>query len=312
MKTKFTFQTTKLDADDQFFFERELEFIKSRTYDVKQPALKYREILPVSHEAGEGAESITYRQYDARGVAKIVANYAKDFPRADVVGQEFTSPVKSLGSSYGYNVQEIRSARFANKPLEQRRANSARRAIMEQENQIALFGNSLAGLKGFLNNAAIGEYTVPADGTGNVKPWSAKTPDLIIRDLNGLVNSVVEVTKGVELPDTILLPLTAYNYINTTPRASTSDMSIRKWFLENNEYVKRIMWLNELQTAGDLGTRRMMAYRMDPEALSLEIPKEFEQFPPQEQGMDFVVHCHSRIGGVIVYYPLSVAFGDGF
>jgi len=37
----------------------------------------------------------------------------------------------------------------------------------------------------------------------------------------------------------------------------------------------------------------------------------FEQLPVQERGLEYVVPCHSRIGGVIIYYPLSQVFKRG-
>ena len=55
----------------------------------------------------------------------------------------------------------------------------------------------------------------------------------------------------------------------------------------------------------------MVAYQRDPMVLQLEIPQEFEQFPPQARGLSFVVPCHARIGGVHMHYPLAVAYMDG-
>jgi hypothetical protein len=299
-----------LDAAEGVFFTRQLENIKSKSYDVKYAELKARSILPVSFEAGPGANSITYRQYDMTGVAAIIANYAKDLPRADIKGKEFTVPVKSLGASYGYNVQEIRAGQMSGLPLEQRRANAAKRAVLQKENTIAFFGDTDTGLAGFINNSAIGSYTVPNDGSGSSTLWTAKTPDQIIRDLNGLAHKTVEDTKGVDAADTILLPLSRYNYIAATPRSANSDTTILEFFLKANPYIKEVSWLNELETAGSGSTKRMIAYRRSPDYVTLEIPQDFEQFPEQEQGLEYVVPCHSRIGGVILYYPLSVAKGD--
>lgn len=300
-----------LDADQAVFFQRELEAIKAKSYDVKYAELKARQVLPVSFEAGPGAESITYRQYDMTGVAAIIANYAKDLPRADIKAKEFTAKVKSLGASYGYSVQEIRASQMTGKGLEQRRANAAKRAIEQKINSIAFFGDSASGLEGFINNPNIGSYTVPNDGSGNSTLWTNKTPDQIIRDLNGLAHKTVEDTKGVDPADTILLPLSRYNYIASTPRSSTSDTTILEFFLKTSPYIKEVSWLNELETAGQGNSKRMIAYRRSPDYLTLEIPQDFEQFPEQEQGLEFVVPCHARIGGVIIYYPLSVAKGDG-
>ena len=127
------------DADESIFFERELEALKSRTYDLKYPELKARSLIPVSFEAGPGAESISYEQYSQVGMAKLIANYADDLPRADVEAKKFNSPVKSLGASYGWNVQEVRAAAMAGKPLTSRKAAAAKRAHLAQENSIVEF-----------------------------------------------------------------------------------------------------------------------------------------------------------------------------
>lgn len=306
-----TIRSVNLDADQTMFFQRELEHIKSRTYDIRYAELKARSLIPVSGEAGPGAESITYYQYDMVGVAKIIANYATDLPRADVRGKKFTSPVESLGASYGYSVQDIRAAAKAGKPLEQRKANAARRSIEQQINTIALFGNADHNLPGFLNNENVPVASVAADGTGSSTEWSTKTPDQVVRDMNALANGIVSTTKGAEVPTTLLLPLSQFTYIASTRMGDGSDTTILKFFLENSPFIREVDWVNELDGAGSGGADIMVAYRRDPDALTLEIPQDFEQFPAQEQGLEFVIPCHTRIGGVIFYYPLSASIGEG-
>lgn len=302
---------TNLDADESVFFSRELEHVKSQSYDVEYPELKARSLIPVSNEAGPGAESITYEQYDQVGTAKLLASYAEDLPRADVKGKEFTSPVRGLADSYGYSIQEIRAAKLAGKPLAQRRADAAKRAIMELDNRIAFFGDSKSGLKGFFAHANVPAFTITADGTGATTTWSTKTALLIHRDLSDFSNSIVEQTNGVEIPDTLLVPLVSYNLIKNKPIGDNADKSVLKYFLENNEYVKSVQWVNELKTAGSGGVKRMMVYKKDPSKVTLEIPQDFEQFEPQLKGLTYEVPCHLRTGGVIFYKPLSASYADG-
>ena len=234
-----------------------------------------------------------------------------DLPRADVRGKKFTSPVESLGASYGYSVQDIRAAAKAGKPLEQRKANAARRSIEQQINTIALFGNADHNLPGFLNNENVPVASVAADGTGSSTEWSTKTPDQVVRDMNALANGIVSTTKGAEVPTTLLLPLSQFTYIASTRMGDGSDTTILKFFLENSPFIREVDWVNELDGAGSGGADIMVAYRRDPDALTLEIPQDFEQFPAQEQGLEFVIPCHTRIGGVIFYYPLSASIGEG-
>lgn len=299
-------QFTHLDSDDTIFFTRQLEFLKAKSYDIKYAELKARALLPVSFEAGPGAESIRYEQFQNTGMAKVIANYADDLPRADIKGKEFVSLIKSLGASYGYSVQEVRAARYAGKPLEQRRANAAKRAIGQAENTIAWFGNTDYNIPGFLTNPNIGVYTLPADGTGASTTLLSKSPDQILRDLNGMVNQVFSVTKGVEQPNTLLLPLAQYAYISSVARSANSDTTILEYFLANNPFIKSVDWLNELTGAGSSGRDIAVAYVKDPDHLTLEIPQDFEQMNVQERGLEFIIPCHERIGGVIMYYPLAV------
>jgi len=300
----------RLDASETVFFQRELEAVKSKTYDVKYPELKCRRLIPVSFDAGAGAESIVYQQYDQVGMAKIISAYGSDLPRADIVGKEFVAKIKSLGCSYGYNIQEIRNANMAGKPLQSRKAAAAKRAILQKENNIAYFGDASTGLVGFLNNPNVTQTVVP-NGVSASPLFADKTPDEILADLNGAANFIVESTNGVEIPDTLLLPLAQYNYIKSTPRSANSDTTILQYFLDNNGYIKTVEWVNELKGVGNGGVDVMVCYRRDPDVLTLEIPQDFEQFPEQEQGLEYVVPCHQRIGGVLVYYPMAVNIVSG-
>lgn len=299
------------DSNESMFLQRQLDYIKTQTYDIKYAELKARKLIPVSSEADPGAENIFYRQYDQSGIAKIISNYADDLPDADVSGQEFSAKVKTLGSSYKYNLQEMRAAVYGNVPLEQRRANAARRAIAQKENSIAFFGDANSNLIGMFNAPNVTSVTIPATGTGSSTLWSTKTPDQILLDMNTVANTVVSVSLGVENPDTMLLPLAQFNLVSSTARSQYSDKTILNYFLENNPYIKQVEWVNELATAGASSAARMYAYRRSPEVLTLEIPSDFEQLEMQIVNLVYKVPCVERIGGVLVYYPLALAYGDG-
>lgn len=309
MNTQATF--TQLDANESAFFTRQLESIKTKTYDTKQKVLKAVTLIPVSTDAPAGADLITYRKFTQIGLAKFIQDYAHDLPRADIYGEEVSRKVHSIGNSYGYSIKEIRRAQLAGLDLDPRRAAAARRAQDELVNTTALLGNTAHNIPGFLNNPNITEYTVPADGTGSTKTFSTKTPDQIIASINGLVNAAVAATNGRELPDTLLLPITQYNLLANTPRSANSDTSTLQWILKNNVYLKSIEWVSELAGIGAGGTDRMLCYVKDADHLTLEIPQPFEQFPAQAKGLAFEVPCHSETAGTIIYYPASVVFGDG-
>jgi hypothetical protein len=309
-------QSINLDANETAFFARELEYIKAGTYDVLYPTLKATQLIPVSTNAGAGAESITYQQFDQLGMAKVIANYADDLPRADIKGKEFTSPIRSLGASYGYNVQEIRAAQYANRNLTGRKANAARRAIEQKINNIGWFGEAANNLLGIVNHPNVTRVAAPQNAGATSTLWANKTPDEILADMNNTANGIVDLTNGVEAPNTLLMPIDQYTYIASTARSANSDTTILEYFLMNNPFINRVEWVNELKGAavGGFGVDSndvMIAYDNNPDKLTLEIPQPFEQFPAQERGLEFLINCHARVGGVIVYYPLSIAIMEG-
>lgn len=311
--------SNRMDADLGLYFARELEKVKSNTYDVRYPELTATRIIPVSTDAGPGAESITYHQYDQVGMAKIISNYSTDLPRIDLVGKEFTSKVKSIGASYGYSVQDIRAAKTAGKPLEQRKANAARRANDQEANRIAYFGDTKHNMKGLFTHPNVTAYVLPMDGTlnGAVAGTAAaakfinKTADQVVRDLNGMANKIIELTGGVEQANTLLLSQNIHGDIAVRARSATTDTTILDFFLAKSPYIKSVEVIPECATAGTGGTELVMMYNKSSDKLTLELPQMFEQFPPEAKGLEFTIACHSRIGGVIIYYPLSLIKAEG-
>lgn len=301
----------RLDRGESLFFARELDRIKSQTYDVKLNELKALLLIPISTDAGPGARTISFRRYTGVGFAKIISDYAHDFPRIDVYGEEETIKIHSIGDSYGYNIMEIReAAMIPGRNLELRRATTARRAHDEKTNNLALEGDPVYKIQGLFRYPGVSEATIMADGTGGSKSWKTKTEDQILRDLNIITDAVILPTSGREVPDTLLLPRETYNLL-ANKRLGDNQTTLLKYILDNNPDIKRIEWLNELAGAGEDGVNRAIVGKFDTDHITLEIPQPFEQFDPIQSGMEFTVPCHSRCAGIIIYYPMAFAYVDG-
>ena len=306
----------KLDAINSnatVFFARELEDIDAVLYEIKKKELVYRQFIPVSNRVNAGADSYTYRMFDKVGMAKIISDYADDLPRADVFGNEYTSKIKSLGSSFGYSTQEVRAASMANVPLETWKASAARRAIHEQESEIAWRGNDDSGLPGFLNNVNI-PITATPTGTGGFT-WLLKTPDEIIADVSLIITQVRANSKKRFSADTMLLPIAQWNIIATTPRSTTSDMTILEFLTKpgNSFGLTTIESIpDELDSAFTGGTEDgLIVYEKNSEVLEQMIPLEMITHPVQERGLEFVIPVESRHGGTVLRYPIACAIMTG-
>ena len=308
-----------LDANESSFFIRELTYIMAKTYDIVYPKYKATQYLPVSNEAGEGADTIIYRQFDMFGMMKFISNYADDLPRSDVAGREFSVIVKSIGGAYGYNIQEIKAAKFAQRPLDQRRAASCRHSWEQSVNQtgwLADGSETYAGLYGLIFQPNV---TIAAPTYGN---WllATTTPDSIIADVSQAYSSILSTTLGIEEPNTCLMPIAQYQKIKTTPRSTLSDTSILGWLEEAYPGMK-FDWLNEahnpVNAAGNRpsgaagGVDLMIMFDSSTEKLSYQIPMAFEQLQPEQRGLEYIVNAYGRLGGVMMYYPMSCHISEG-
>lgn len=301
---------TRLDSRESAFFARECEFVKTRTYDAKPPALKGLSLVPQAGDLPDGINEITYRRYNEAGVAKVIADYAKDFPRVDVYGEEETVKVHDIGASYGYNIKEIRESARAGKRLDQRRATAARNAIERKLNSLTLLSNKATGTFGILDFPGLTEATLPADGDGSSKSWATKDVDKIIRDINIMLSAVIEPTKGAEEPDTLLLPLSVYTALQSR-RLGDTNSSLIRYIADNFPMLKKIDWLNELGTIGAGKTGRIMVGKFDEMHCENQIVNQFEQGDVQQEGFEYKIPCLAATAGVIVYYPGAFAYADG-
>lgn len=298
------------DAKFAAALERQLDDIKAQTYDIVYPELKARQFIPVNNAVNTGAKTITYRQWDGFGQAQIISNYADDLPVIDALVEEFTSPIKSLGGAYMWSIQDIRSAAMAGSGLTDRRAREARRSVENGIENIAALGNANAGLLGIAKHPNV---SVVAATTGD---WQnpLTTGEQMVADMTLLTTTVVISNKETFIPDTILLDIASFNAFATRRISSTGDTNTTalQAFLASNPYVSNVASWNKLSKADATNTGpRAICYKRDPEVLTLEIPQEYEELPPQPKGMMFSVPVHARTGGVIVYYPLAMAYMDG-
>ena len=297
--------TTQVRNDDVgIFLARELETILSRTFEVEYADIKYSQLIPISSEVGPGSDSFTYRVFDKQGSMKIIADKASDLPRADVLRKEITYPVRSLGGSFAYTIQETRAAAMVpNMNLEQRRANAVRRAYEEKVQEIAYFGDAPSGMKGFFNNDQI-DKLVP-------DKWfdtSGVTTDEMLSLLNEAPTRLVQNSNMKEMPNTMLVPYNVYRIISTTPRSTTSDTTVMEFFLRTNPMISSIEPINELEASksfGFLSKDRIVVYDRNPDKLQLHIPQPLEFLPPERRNLEFSVAAHARIGGLAWYYPKS-------
>lgn len=296
------------DAKYTAVLEKDLEYVKSRTYDIVYPAFKARQLIPVDNSADSGSETITYRQWDSFGIANIIANYADDIALVDVLAEEFVQRVHGMAMGYTYSIQELRRSMMANARLDTKKASAVRRGIEQRIENMGASGAAEVGMTGLANNANV-SLVSPVTGT-----WSSATGAQMVADALHFESAIIIANKETFLPTTFVLEITSYRRFNSTRISTTGDTNTTalQAFLASAQSVTEVVSWDKLALADAAGTGpRACMYAKTPEVLTLEIPQEFEQFPPQAKNLSFFVPAHARCAGVIWYYPIAGGYMDG-
>lgn len=295
----------RFDANETVFFARQLEFIKTTIFRRLYAERSAFRMFPLSTDGGPGAGSITYRSTDRVGQAKIIAHYGRDLPRVDVTGRETTQPVRSIGASYGWSIQDVRAAAFAGRNLTGEKADAAVEAHNDETNRIAWAGDAEFGLPGLKTTTGIPTDTLPADGTAGSTKLSAKSADNVIRDVNSPITEMLRVTRGIHAPNVVAFPAYVMADLNSRPRANVSDTSILSYLRQSWPQIS-FETSEDLTDFGGAGIDAMMVYRRDPQVLQLGVPSPYEELPVQVHGLEFEIPTHSRVAGLFVYRPQAI------
>jgi hypothetical protein len=299
------------------FLLKQLEYIEPQVYQIQYPEIVYPELVPIDASAPEWINTISYYSMDLTGRPKWASGSATDIPFADVLRDRNETTVEMATIGYKYSIEEINKARANGINLSADKAMAAREAYERYMDDLAFVGDASKGFAGLFNNAAVTAANVPADGTGSTTTWSTKTPDLILRDVNAVLTGIWSGTLGIEMADTLLLPLESFSEIATRRVDANSTMTILAWIRENNIYTATtgrpltIRSNRRLSTLGSGGTRRMMAYRRSPDVVKMHVPMRLSFLAPQLNLLQYVVPGMFRTGGVEIRRPGAARYADG-
>ena len=308
--------TVPLNDDDAVFFQRQLEFIEAQTYDTLYPELEARAAFGVDTTGGPGVNTLTYRSYNHVGKAQVINARATDLPKSSISGKEYSVTVKSVGTAFDYDIDEVAAAAVTGLPLETRKANAAIRGYEQYVNSAAWYGDAANGFVGFFENPDITKATVAA-GTGGSTKWAEKTPTEVIADLTTAVSAMYASTLKIMRPDEIWMPVEHEQYIFNTARSEQSDKTIGAFFIANNQFINsrdKIKGLNAIKGHGDAGSdcfvvvcRQAMGNR----TFRLREPLALTWQPVQLHGLIYEVPGRGRFAGFQTMYPAAISINSG-
>jgi len=313
---------TDLRADSGEFagFARSFEHILAEAYDVLYPEYKGRNIVPLNTAVAAGAEQWTWRQFNRAGEAKVIHDYANDFPSVDLNGKEFQNNIVSLGCAYGYSMMEIRNAAMMNMPIEAKKALYARQVMEQKVDQMIAWGSAADKINGLANATNIIDSGTATGFSGTASAnWitslASSSVTAVLADINAMCGQIFQQSKGVfgKSKDlTMLLPTAIYQALQAAPAITPTgiylDISVLDYILRTSPQLKDIVhWpaLDKGAPGADASHETVLVCKLDPMVMACALPQDFEQLPPEVHGMRFTVACHMRHGGVALFYPFG-------
>lgn len=300
------------------FLISQQSIIEPTVYQMRYQEIQYPSLIPVDTSAPEWISSVTYFSMDGVGRAEWFSGKAHDMPNVDLSREKFETGVHMAGIGYGYDLEELGKAMLLGMNLTTDKAALARRVSEEKIEQVAFTGDSAKGLTGLVNATTPTATSAPADGTGSSRAFADKSPDQVLRDINGQLTGMFTGTLGNEIADTILLPYSVLLDLSTRRIDQVNQTTILEWIEKNNIYTRTTGQqltirgvFGHLDTAGTSSSKRMVAYRRSPDVLKMHMPMPFRFFPAYQTGpMRFDVPGVFRLGGVDIKRPKAIRYLD--
>ena len=320
-------------AETMAFMVSQLAYTEATTYEREYMEMQFRELVPVTAEAGPEAASVRYQVYDKVGQGKRMSSISKEIPTADVSAGQVEIQVVTGAAGYRYSQQElIESAKFL-RPLPVARMQTAVEMAERHLNSVAMLGEdgSIAGgasYKGMVNQTtgtAAGQITLVNQSTsGYTGAWATAaangTYQTILADVNFCLLTSWKATQFVVIPNTVAMDPTLYGILVSTYNTignKTLLQLIEEGNLLTSTTGQKLTIRPVYQFSGTgfnhssgAASTRMLFYRNEPRRMIMHLPMPLRFLAPQPDGLDIFVPGHYRYAGLNVRYPATWLYAD--
>jgi hypothetical protein len=277
----------------------------------KYPSFDYGGLVPVNADGDMWDIGTLVYSGDIAGAAAYISGKGFDIPNASINFALGQSQFYLAGVGYELGLQEVNRAAKMNVSLDTRKASASRLVSQKFIYDRVIRGATEKNTTGLVNNASVPAASAP---TGT---WGTATPAQMLADVNTILSDVITNSGETAIPDTLLLPTTAFLTANSTQLTNAGE-SVLTFLQENNSYTAMtgnrldIRPSRELQTAGSGATRRMVAYEKSPDNMEFFLPGMFEFLPAFPiSSMSWRIDGIMNVGQLEIYRPKTVSYRDG-
>lgn len=283
---------------------RDLEAIDDTLYEPVEEELIARTFLDIYDDIPEHAETYEYDQYTRQGQAKRSTTGADDVPYVDNDKERKSQKVISIETGFKIEKQELRAARANGRDVETEKAETARRIVAEDENDLVFMGDTPLGVPGLVNADGIHTYDVPDDSDGDGTEWEHKTGEEIITDIRE-GRAKVNANDGYNA-DTLILPPEQMQMLDK-PYNDYNSNTILAYLEEQGWFdtILEISYLEEADPDGDNDCGLILDTTPSYMQLGLAIDMERDE-PYRRSNGSYEIRVEERTCGVILRRPLAV------
>lgn len=309
-----TFDSEIKTTDDGLaFYISQLAQLEPRIYETKYPNINFQELIPLNTSVPEWVDNVDYISYDGVTMGKFIGANADDLPNVAAKAKKDSVPVGYAGNKFEYSLDELRKSQHMNMPLDITLAILARRGAEEHMQRVAYFGDADRKMDGLFNHQNVATTNDSLDwGDGGT---SGKD---ILDSLNAMMTEVWELSKGVHVPNTVVLSANRWAYLASTAISDLlPNQTLLQTFQTNNLYTRMtgqqalIVPRFQLEHAGGSNDKdRIMVYERNPENLVMYVPMFWRPTAPQPHNLKIAVPAEYKCSGTEFRYPFSAMYFD--
>lgn len=263
-------------------------------------------LIPIRTDMNAGAKSYLAQELNTVGRAALISDGAGDLPFADIEGETTARRIQSVGVAIRYSRQDIRTAQMQGLfDVAAEKAAAAREGMDRTLNDLIRTGDGAASLEGITNAKGI------ITDTAITGTWASATAAQIVADVRAAINTVINESDGVEMPDTVVMPVESYTLISTLQNSTASDITVLQYLQRAFPMIQRWEWEPGMSSVSAAGGNALLVYRNDASRVRAVMPLLMEPTSPEPDGLTFKVSFETRYGGVMVQRPRSILRLDG-
>lgn len=293
------------DSVKGIFLEKNLRATITSAFMLKKPELSWINggLVPVSSSLPAGAESFDWQEIDTIGEATLISGGADDVAMADITGRSYNQKIHDYGIGYQYTNKQLRRAAMAG-PVDfvATKGRAAREGMDLKLDKLVFEGDAITGSTGIINTPG----TIRLDAaTSN---WATTaTAAQIFTDFGTAYRTPINLTDGVERPDTAVLPIDVWARLMELSGSTASDKTVAELLMARYPGITR--WeANFRMATADLARTgpALLLYKRSSDCIEGQMPFNMLPTPLQRQGFKHIQLFETAWGGLKITRPKSI------